>query len=455
MEEVPCAAALPVLRASRAETRWLFVANAGPKLGDTRDDLAAVFADFNFGDVVDVTVPDPDIAQCLVTMRSAECARVARDAAQKQRCIALGGRELWVTFAADPSAVGTSGRTGKRSKENGLFVPDSGHDRIAAALQKQTQEMCVAVTDSQDLGVKGATLLRNFITPEEELEILKYIDRPSVKWQTLAKRRVAHFGYAFDYGTRDANDEAACALPPWVETMMKRLVQANRREFSRALFIDQLTVNEYPAGVGLAPHVDTHSAFGPGIFSLSLAGNCVMEFRKLETGCLVVDLQGGVKKDQDVPQSSRDRIESRPSTGEGREESDEVLGTASPIVTSRAAIALPKRSMLCLTENARYQWQHYIPHRKRDVVVVGGVEGLEEDTRGSDSSEKKKSEIVERAPRRVSLTFRERRDVATCGPCQCVWPAGCDSRQGIAQRLKQRARPGLVGAVRTKNQESS
>lgn len=25
--------------------------------------------------------------------------------------------------------------------------------------------------------------------------------------------------------------------------------------------IDQLTVNEYPPGVGLAPHIDTHSAF--------------------------------------------------------------------------------------------------------------------------------------------------------------------------------------------------
>ena len=25
--------------------------------------------------------------------------------------------------------------------------------------------------------------------------------------------------------------------------------------------LDQLTVNEYPPGVGLAPHIDTHSAF--------------------------------------------------------------------------------------------------------------------------------------------------------------------------------------------------
>ena len=35
----------------------------------------------------------------------------------------------------------------------------------------------------------------------------------------------------------------------------------------------------------------------------------------------------------------------------------------------RASILLPPRSLLVLTGEARYRWQHYIPHRKRDVVV--------------------------------------------------------------------------------------
>ena len=38
-------------------------------------------------------------------------------------------------------------------------------------------------------------------------------------------------------------------------------------------------MNEYAAGVGLAPHIDTHSAFGPTLLSVSLAGHAVMEFR--------------------------------------------------------------------------------------------------------------------------------------------------------------------------------
>lgn len=36
--------------------------------------------------------------------------------------------------------------------------------------------------------------------------------------------------------------------------------------------LDQATLNEYTPGVGLAPHIDTHSAFDGPIISLSLAG---------------------------------------------------------------------------------------------------------------------------------------------------------------------------------------
>ena len=43
---------------------------------------------------------------------------------------------------------------------------------------------------------------------------------------------------------------------------------------------DQVTVNEYPPGVGLSPHIDTHSAFTGAIASLSLAGHVAIVFRR-------------------------------------------------------------------------------------------------------------------------------------------------------------------------------
>jgi len=66
-----------------------------------------------------------------------------------------------------------------------------------------------------------------------------------------------------------------------------------------------MTVNEYTAGVGLAPHVDTHSAFAGPILSLSLAGHTVMEFRH---------------------------------------------------GTDKRALYLPRRSLLVMSRDARYRW---------------------------------------------------------------------------------------------------
>jgi alkylated DNA repair protein alkB family protein 8 len=48
--------------------------------------------------------------------------------------------------------------------------------------------------------------------------------------------------------------------------------------------IDQVTVNEYLPGHGIAPHVDTHSAFQDAIASLSLGGSTVMDLKHTATG---------------------------------------------------------------------------------------------------------------------------------------------------------------------------
>jgi alkylated DNA repair protein alkB family protein 8 len=375
----------------------------------------------------------------------------------------LGNRALWVTFARDPTDANPKGSRSGRRNEVGAFVLDDAAARVAAARAKQEAEMCVAVTTSDALnalGVKGATLVTEFVTEQEEAEILAFLDEETptspgasgdarssgeaIRWQRLAKRRVAHFGFAFDYGTRDARDRAenspTGALPGFCGPILERLERKARDAKKRAeekhaharketpfsglknaTRCDQLTVNEYPAGVGLAPHVDTHSAFGPAIFSLSLAGNAVMEFRRLADG------------------------------GDGGEE-EAGKAPARPSVAERRAVALPRRSMLALAGEARYEWQHYIPHRKRDVVLATERERWDSEARVSDAEEKetrqgvktRKPVSVKRAPRRVSLTFRERRDAAAHGPCACAWPASCDSRRGAAQRLERRARPGLV-----------
>ena len=99
-----------------------------------------------------------------------------------------------------------------------------------------------------------------------------------------------------------------------------------------------LQVNEYPPGVGLSPHIDTHSAFEGLIFSLSLAGPCIMEFRRYTDG----DWHAKASLNSDMKL-------------ENPEQHSNFI---------RRAIHLPPRSMLLLSGEARYAWHHYIPHHK-------------------------------------------------------------------------------------------
>uniref|UniRef100_A0A7S3EF57 Fe2OG dioxygenase domain-containing protein n=1 Tax=Rhodosorus marinus TaxID=101924 RepID=A0A7S3EF57_9RHOD len=166
-----------------------------------------------------------------------------------------------------------------------------------------------------ETGIRGLTLLEGFLTEAEEQTLLRAVD--SKGWENLSKRRVQHHGYAFDYKVRGVNPrEKIGPLPRFVEPIVSRLKALDDvgQEF------DQLTVNEYVPGVGLSPHVDTHSMFTNVLASVSLAGHTVMEFRR----------------------------------------GDE-----------KQALLLQRRSVLILSGEARYAWRHYIPHRKTDPLEEG------------------------------------------------------------------------------------
>ena len=83
---------------------------------------------------------------------------------------------------------------------------------------------------------------------------------------------------------------------------------------------------------------------------------------------------------------------------------------------------MPPRSLLVLHGEARYRWLHYIPHRKRDAIV------------GEDECEA-------REEREGELHVSAQEGGRACG---CEWPEACDSREGAAQRLKDREGRGLA-----------
>jgi alkylated DNA repair protein alkB family protein 8 len=204
---------------------------------------------------------------------------------------------------------------------------------------------------------------------------------PSQRTPTVGghvKRRVQHYGYVFDYQTADVlrdktNPNADCPpMPQWINScssvssdvddnnnIQKKKVlfseeamaacvnegrgwpvlaglcerirchtfvveNSNGNNTAKLQFpqINQMTLNHYEPGEGIGSHVDTVSAFGNGILSLSLQSGIVMEFRQHSL-------------DEETPK--------------------------------RKLVYLPPRSLCVMTGPARYDWEHMIVTRRTDT----------------------------------------------------------------------------------------
>ncbi|MFO0608588.1 MAG: alpha-ketoglutarate-dependent dioxygenase AlkB [Polyangiales bacterium] len=161
--------------------------------------------------------------------------------------------------------------------------------------------------------VPGLSLVPDWITAEDERVLLAEVD--AAPWRDDLQRRVQHYGWRYDYKARRVDASMRLGpLPPWAARLAARLAEEGRD----ARAPDQVIVNEYAPGQGIARHVDCVPCFGPVVLSLTLGSGCVM------------DLQGpdGAK----VP------------------------------------VALPPRGLLVLAGESRVRWSHAIAGRKSDVV---------------------------------------------------------------------------------------
>lgn len=163
--------------------------------------------------------------------------------------------------------------------------------------------------------IDGLQVIPDLITADEEAMLMDMIDRKP--WLTDLKRRVQHYGWKYDYTARRVDESMRLRpLPEWLDGLCHRLQQAG--QFPKRP--DQVIINEYRPGQGIAPHIDCVPCFGETIASLSLGSPCVMEFTHTETGEKITQL-------------------------------------------------LEPRSLLVLSGEARYHWKHGIPVRKSDKIA--------------------------------------------------------------------------------------
>eukprot|EP00747_Dinoflagellata_sp_TGD_P189661 gnl/TRDRNA2_/TRDRNA2_50244_c0_seq1.p1 gnl/TRDRNA2_/TRDRNA2_50244_c0~~gnl/TRDRNA2_/TRDRNA2_50244_c0_seq1.p1 ORF type:complete len:371 (+),score=65.39 gnl/TRDRNA2_/TRDRNA2_50244_c0_seq1:169-1281(+) len=242
-----------------------------------------------------------------------------------------------------------------------------------------------SVASTADVDIPGLVLVPNFVSDQEAKALLEAVDGGA--WDNTIKRRVQHYGHAFDYARLAIADRCRNeSLPDFCSGVVQKLAEGNLLPHP----VDQLTINEYQPGVGIAFHVDAHSAFEDGIAAVTLGSGIVMEFRRIEdVGKVAV---GTYHRGAPPPEK------------EPREPG------------WQKNVWLPPNSLLVMKGEARYAWQHGIAWRKTDCLNEG--------------------EVLHRG-RRVSLTLRTAR---RAGPCNCAWPAACDGQNPEAHGLPSRVR---------------
>jgi alkylated DNA repair dioxygenase AlkB len=151
--------------------------------------------------------------------------------------------------------------------------------------------------------IPGLQYLRVYITSAHEEQLRATID--AAPWDTTWQRRRQLYGQS--YGRAEGN---VSPLPEWGRAIATRIY---RDGLSQRPF-DHMLVNEYLPGQGISPHRD-YETFDRTVVSLSLLSTCVMDFLR-----------------------------------DGR----------------REAMLLEPQSLLILSDEARYDWQHGIAARKKD-----------------------------------------------------------------------------------------
>jgi len=166
------------------------------------------------------------------------------------------------------------------------------------------------------INIPGLAYVPNYISSEYKEELLKLID--TQEWNLDLKRRTQHYGYKYDYTAKSLDSSYYLgAMPYWIDDLCSQL-------HGDGTFVekpDQVIINEYMPGQGIAPHIDCVPCFTGTICSLSLASGCVMDLTN-----------GDIKK----------------------------------------SIPLEPNSLLVLQGEARYKWKHGIAPRKIDNGVRRG-----------------------------------------------------------------------------------
>eukprot|EP01112_Ceratiomyxa_fruticulosa_P010780 TRINITY_DN2866_c0_g1_i2.p1 TRINITY_DN2866_c0_g1~~TRINITY_DN2866_c0_g1_i2.p1 ORF type:complete len:191 (-),score=34.86 TRINITY_DN2866_c0_g1_i2:105-677(-) len=163
------------------------------------------------------------------------------------------------------------------------------------------------------LSEQGLDVVEDFITLEEETELLRFLD--AQPWNEYARpRRTMQFGLRLDFINRKVDQNASTSIPSQINFLGNRLLTNGLVSIQP----DQVLVNEYLPGQGIVAHTDQPAFYREEIASISLGSNVVFEFGDKRKGITIERL-------------------------------------------------IPRRSVFVMGGEVRYHWTHCLPARERDV----------------------------------------------------------------------------------------
>ena len=124
--------------------------------------------------------------------------------------------------------------------------------------------------------IPGLSYQPDFLDPAAAESLMATIDQQP--WRQDLKRRVQHYGYRYDYKARRvAQEDYLGPLPAWLQDYAERIAVEGLMPQKP----DQVIVNDYQPGQGIAPHVDCVPCFAATILALSLGSACIMDLTRV------------------------------------------------------------------------------------------------------------------------------------------------------------------------------
>ena len=168
-------------------------------------------------------------------------------------------------------------------------------------------------------GICGLYYFSRFLDEDAQRGLIECID--ANPWRMDLERRVQHYGWRYDYLTRTVTSDMDLGpLPDWLAEVASWLYSETKL-FDRVP--DQVIVNEYQPGQGIALHAD-RQCFGDTVATLSLGDAWEMRLRPV---------RGTAKEDR--------------------------------------RIMLARGSVLVLTADSRSGWMHGIDRRRTEKSTIG------------------------------------------------------------------------------------